>query len=119
MTHDLPLVLAAALYMVSAALLYHSIGKRSARLQSLSFSLAVTGAVLHIIAQYAHWFREDVPDVSIAPLLSLCALVIIVILLLSSVGQRRFFAAGLVAMPIAKYTIEAQEAQEANRRKFR
>jgi ABC-type uncharacterized transport system permease subunit len=101
MTHDLPLVLAAALYMVSAALLYHSIGKRSARLQSLSFSLAVTGAVLHIIAQYAHWFREDVPDVSIAPLLSLCALVIIVILLLSSIGQRRFFAAGLVALPIA------------------
>ena len=87
--------------MVSAALLYHSIGKRSARLQSLSFSLAVTGAVLHVIAQYAHWFREDVPDVSIAPLLSLCALVIIVILLLSSIGQRRFFAAGLVALPIA------------------
>ena len=30
------------------------------------------------------------------------------------IGIRR-----LVAMPIAKYTIEAQEAQEANRRKFR
>ena len=30
------------------------------------------------------------------------------------IGIRR-----LVAMPIAKYTIEAQEAQEANRKKFR
>jgi len=101
MTHDLPLVLAAAFYMVSAALLYHSIGKNSEKLQNLSFSLAVVGAVLHVVAQYAHWFGEAVPDVSVAPLLSLCALVIIAILITSSLGQRRFFAAGLVALPIA------------------
>jgi ABC-type uncharacterized transport system permease subunit len=105
MMHDLPLVLAAAFYMVSAALLYHSIGKSSLKLQNMSFSLAVAGSVLHIIAQYAHWFGEDVPDVSIAPLLSLCALVIIVLLITSSLRHRRFFAAGLVALPIAAVVV--------------
>jgi len=108
MTHDLPLVLAAAFYMVSAALLYHSIGRGSGRLQSLSFSLAVAGAALHVVAQYSHWFREGTPDVSIAPLLSLCALVIIVILVTSSLRQRRFFAAGLVALPIASVVVLAE-----------
>jgi len=101
MIHDLPLVLAAACYMVSAALLYHSIGRGSQNLQNVSFTLAVAGSALHIVAQYAHWFGEDVPDVSVAPLLSLCALVIIVLLITSSLNQRRFFAAGLVALPIA------------------
>ncbi|MEJ2256139.1 MAG: cytochrome c biogenesis protein CcsA [Woeseiaceae bacterium] len=105
MTHDLPLVLAAAFYMVSAALLYHSIGKSSEKLQTLSFALAIAGSILHIVAQYAHWFGSDVPDVSIAPLLSLCALVIIIMLITSSLGQRRFFAAGLVALPIAAMVV--------------
>lgn len=101
MTHDLPLVLAATFYLVSAALLYHSIGKRSAQLQNLSFYLAIAGGTLHLVAQYTHWFKAGPPDVSLAPLLSLCALVIIVLLIGSSISQRKFFSAGLVALPIA------------------
>jgi ABC-type uncharacterized transport system permease subunit len=101
MTHDIPLVLAAAFYLVSAVLLYQSIGKRSAQLRSASFYLAIAGGVLHLVAQYTHWFSGELPDVSLAPLLSLCALVIIVLLISSALSQRRFFSAGLVALPIA------------------
>ena len=101
MTHDLPLILAAVLYIVSAGLLYHSIGRRSASLQSAAFWLAIAGGLSHAWAQYSHWFGSAEPDVSIAPLLSLCALVIIVLLITSSLTQKRLFTAGLVALPIA------------------
>lgn len=101
MTHDLPLILAAALYMVSAGLLYHSIGKRSASLQAGAFWLAVAGGLSHALAQFSHWFGSAEPDVSMAPLLSLCALVIILLLVTSSLTQKRLFTAGLVALPIA------------------
>ena len=101
MPHDLPLILAAALYLVSAGLLYRSIGKRSRSLQQVSFGFAVAGVLLHGFAQYTHWFAGSVPDVSLAPLLSLCALVIIVLLLTSTLSEKRLFTAGLVALPLA------------------
>lgn len=101
MTHDLPLILAAVLYMVSAGLLYHAIGKRSASLQTTAFWLAVAGGISHAVAQYSHWFGAAEPDVGLAPLLSLCAFVIILLLVTSSLTQKRLFAAGLVALPIA------------------
>ena len=108
MIHDLPLALAAALYMVSAALLYHSIGKRSDSLLDRAFQVAVAGGVLHFAAQVTHRLGDGPPDVSIAPLLSLCALVCIFLLVTSSISQRRFFAAGLVALPIAAVAILAE-----------
>lgn len=105
MIHDLPLTLAAVLYMVSAGLLYHSIGKRSESLQTTSFWLAVAGGLSHAAAQYSHWFREAQPDVSLAPLLSLCALVIIILLISSTLSEKRFFSAGLVALPLAAVVV--------------
>lgn len=101
MTHDLPLILAAVLYMASAGLLYYSISTRSGSSQSAAFWLAVAGGLSHSFAQYTHWFGAEEPDVSIAPLLSLCALVIILVLITSSLSRKRLFTAGLVALPIA------------------
>ena len=101
MTHDLPLILAAAFYMVAAGLLYQSIRKGSERNRNASFAFTVVGALAHAAAQYSHWFGQATPEVGIAPLLSLCALVIILILIASTLTQRRLYAAGLVALPIA------------------
>ena len=101
MTHDLLLILAAVLYMVSAGLLYHAIGKRSDSLQNTALWIATAGMAFHAVAQFTHWFGVAEPDVSMAPLLSLCGLVIIVLLILPAMAQRRLLAAGLVALPIA------------------
>jgi ABC-type uncharacterized transport system permease subunit len=87
--------------MASAGLLYYSISKRSGPSQSAAFWLAVAGGLSHSFAQYTHWFGSEEPDVSIAPLLSLCALVIILVLITSSLSRKRLFTAGLVALPIA------------------
>lgn len=101
MTHDLPLILAAVFYMAAAAMLYQSIRKSSEPARKASFALTVLGALSHTAAQYSHWFGQDVPDVGIAPLLSLCALVIILILIASTLARRKLYSAGLIALPIA------------------
>ncbi|NNJ79566.1 MAG: cytochrome c biogenesis protein CcsA [Xanthomonadales bacterium] len=101
MSHDSLLIFAAILYIVSASLLYRSIGKRSTSLQQASFGFALAGVAVHGYAQYTHWFAGAVPDVSVAPLLSLCALVIILLLLTSTLTEKRLFTAGLVALPLA------------------
>jgi ABC-type uncharacterized transport system permease subunit len=101
MAHDYPLILAAVLYIVAAALLYNSIRKRSDGWRNLAFGFAVAGALFHAGVQFNHWFGVAVPDVSLPHLLSLCALVIILLLFLSTLTRRELFAAGLVALPIA------------------
>jgi len=101
MAHDYPLIMAAALYIVAAALLYNSIRKRSVGWRNVSFGFAVAGALLHVAVQFNQWFGVAVPDVSLPHLLSLCALVIILLLLASTLTRRELYAAGLIALPIA------------------
>jgi ABC-type uncharacterized transport system permease subunit len=77
MTHDIPLILATACYVVAAALLYQSVRKQSDNWRNLSLALAIAGVVFHAGAQVSHWLGQDVPDVSLPHLMSLCALVIL------------------------------------------
>ena len=101
MAHDYPLILAAVLYIVAAGLLYNSIKKRSDGWRNASIGFAVAGALVHCGVQYNHWVGQAAPDVSLPHLMSLCALVIILLLLASTLTRRALFAAGLVALPIA------------------
>ncbi|NNJ64876.1 MAG: cytochrome c biogenesis protein CcsA [Xanthomonadales bacterium] len=101
MTHDLPLILAALFYLGAAALLYQSISKRSRKWQTVSEGFAIAGVLLHLGVQFNHWFVEAVPDVSLPHLMSLCALVIMILLITSSFSRKALYSAGLVALPIA------------------
>jgi ABC-type uncharacterized transport system permease subunit len=101
MAHDYPLILAAVLYIVAAGLLYNSIRKRSDGWRNASIGFAVAGVLVHCGVQYNHWFGQATPDVSLPHLMSLCALVILLLLLASTLTRRALFSAGLVALPIA------------------
>ena len=101
MGHDYPLIMAAALYIVAAVLLYKSVRSRSDSQRAAAFGLAIAGAVIHAFVQALHWFGQPEPDVSLPHLMSLCALVIIVLLIASSISRRKLFSAGLVALPVA------------------
>jgi ABC-type uncharacterized transport system permease subunit len=101
MAHDYPLIMAAVLYIAAAALLYKSIRERSVGWRNASFGFAITGALFHTGVQFVHWFGEGAPDVSLPHLMSLCALVIILLLIASTPRRRELYAAGLVALPIA------------------
>jgi ABC-type uncharacterized transport system permease subunit len=101
MNHDLFLILATGLYIVAAFLLYQSIRIQSERWRNISLGLTVIGVAFHAGAQYAHWFGQAAADVSLPHLLSLCALVILVLLITSTLTRKTLYAAGLVALPIA------------------
>jgi ABC-type uncharacterized transport system permease subunit len=101
MTHDFPLILAIACYLVAGTTLYNSIRKRSDGWRSISLTFAIAGTLLHAGVQFNHWFAYDDPDVSLPHLLSLCAFVIMVMLITSSFQRRRLYAAGVIALPIA------------------
>jgi ABC-type uncharacterized transport system permease subunit len=101
MTHGFPLILAAACYLIAALLLYGFIRKRSIGLRNTSFAFAAVGTLLHAGVQYSHWFGQAMPDVSVPHLLSLCALVVMILLITSTFTRPALYTAGLVALPIA------------------
>jgi len=101
MSHEFPLILAAAFYLVAAVLLYASVRERSPAWRNGSIAFAIAGALFHGGAQYNHWFGGSLPDVSLSHLLSLCALVVMVLLITSTFTRKELYAAGLVALPIA------------------
>jgi ABC-type uncharacterized transport system permease subunit len=105
MSHDFLLILAATCYLIATPLLYVSIRKRAANWRNTSLAFAALGTLAHAAAQYSHWFGSQVPDVSLPHLLSLCALVVMVLLLTSTLSSPRLYAAGLVALPIAAGTM--------------
>ena len=100
MTHEFPLVLAAAFYLIAAVLLYGFIRNRTVAWRNASFAFAGLGLATHAGVQFSHWFSDAVPDVSLPHLLSLCALVVMLLLISSSFRRPALYAAGLVALPI-------------------
>lgn len=101
MTHDAPLLVAAALYVAALALLFNSVRKQSPGWRTLSLTFAVMGALFHTGVQFNHWFGGGMRDVSMPHLMSLCALVIMLLLIASAFTRRTLYDAGLVALPIA------------------
>jgi ABC-type uncharacterized transport system permease subunit len=101
MAHDLLLFLTAIFYVVAAILLYKSIRTPHSTWRRASFAFALIGVLLHTVAQANHWFASTVPDVNLPHLGSLCALVIILLLISSAFTRSTLYDAGLVALPIA------------------
>jgi len=101
MSHDFLLILAAACYLTAALLLYVSIRKQSPDWGKVSLAFTVAGTLAHATAQYSHWFGYGVADASLSHLLSLCALVVMLLLITSAITRPALYAAGLVALPIA------------------
>lgn len=63
--------------------------------------LAVVGAVAHLNGEYAHWLVPEQAAVSFFNVFSLCALVVVILLLISTLYKTSLFQAGLIALPIA------------------
>jgi len=101
MTHDLSLILTAISYLVAAVLLYKSIRTPDSGWRHASFAFALVGVLFHTIAEANNWFGSAVPDVNLPHLGSLCALVIMVLLITSTFTRNTLYDAGLVALPIA------------------
>jgi len=101
MSHQFPLILTAAFYIAATVMLYVSIRNHSMGWRKASITLAVVGTLIHAGMQYTHWFGHNVPDVGLLHLLSLCALTVMLLLIVSTLSRPALFLAGLVALPIA------------------
>lgn len=99
--HEILLTLTAVAYLAAMLLLYFSIQNSSGTLRSSSILAACLGVVSHFAAQYHHWFSPGSEGVNIFNILSLCALVVVLLLVVSLFFKKPLFDAGLVALPIA------------------
>lgn len=99
--HDILLLVSAITYLASVLFLYFSILKTSEGLRKLAMVGTGVGVALHSAAQYQHWFTGVLTELNILNILSLCALVVVALLMTSLLLRKSIFDAGLVTLPIA------------------
>lgn len=98
-------LLAALCYLLAAALLYFSIKSGEPRLRQRAIAFSVAGVLVHIYAQLQIWWIPETIQLNILSVLSLCALVIVILLVVSLYLGKPLFDAGLVALPIASIAL--------------
>jgi len=105
--HDVLLLGAAACYLGAVIGLYRSL-LATADSRGLAVGLTLLGVLLHGTAQAGHWFTGGPPEISFLNALSLCALVVVLLLLVSVPFRNSVFDAGLVALPLATVILLAE-----------
>jgi len=111
--HDVLSLGAALSYLAAAIVLYASLLKPEGGGRRLSITLATVGVVLHGAAQAQHWIPAGSIEISFLNALSLCALVVVALLLLSLALRNSVYDAGLVALPLAGAALLAEWAVPA------
>lgn len=108
MYHDLSLLFAMGLYLCATAFLYLSIDRRLISWRRAAVFSTLGGAFLHALALWHHGTSLGQADVSLLSLLSLCALVIVALLVISALTRNTLFDASLVALPLATLVLLAE-----------
>jgi ABC-type uncharacterized transport system permease subunit len=108
--HDFWLLAAALCYLTAVGGLYLSIKRSSGTTRRLAIGMTLVGLACHLAAQSQHWFATATPDVGFLNILSLCALVVVALLVGSLSLRYPVFDAGLVALPIATIVLLAEWA---------
>lgn len=108
--HKALLLGAAASYFAAAIVLYLSLLESAAGKRNVAIGLALVGVLIHATTQYQFWVPLDSAVISFLDALSLCALVVTGLLLISLPLQRPVFDAGLVALPLAALVLLAEWA---------
>lgn len=111
--HDALLLGAAASYLAAAAVLYFSLLDPEGGKRTLAIILALAGITLHGAAQYQHWMPAGSAEISFLHALSLCALVVVTLLLVTVPLKNSLFDAGLVALPLSAIALLAEWAVPA------
>jgi ABC-type uncharacterized transport system permease subunit len=106
--HEFLFASTAIAYLGAVLFLYYSILKSSDRLRTLAKLSTTAGLILHSVSQYQLWLAADVTGISILNILSLCALVVVALLVASLFLKKPVFDAGLIALPIAVFAVGAE-----------
>ncbi|KAA9131890.1 phosphohydrolase [Marinihelvus fidelis] len=90
-----------AVFMLYKSLLAETAIESNGARRTPAIVLTSLGALCHALAQSSHWLPTDQAAVSLLNVMSLCALVGVVLLLLSLLTRSPLFDAGLVVLPLA------------------
>ncbi len=111
--HDALLLSAAGCYLAAALVLYRGLLAEAGVYKRLAVALTAAGVLLHGTAQAQLWLAAGPIQLGFFNVMSLCALVVVVLLLISAMTPRRLFAAGLVALPLAAVMVVTEWAFDA------
>lgn len=111
--HDVLLLSAAGCYLAAAILLFRGLFADADSKPAAPALIAAAGVVLHASAQAQHWLISSPVEVSFLNVLSLCALVIVALLLFAAATPNRLFAAGMISLPMATLMLLAEWAFDA------
>ena len=103
--HEILLTGTATAYLAAVLFLYYSIAKSSTGLRTFAVVATGLGMLMHVCAQYQHWFTNHFAEITILNIWSLCALVVVALLVISSFLKKSLFDAGLIAIPIAAVVV--------------
>jgi ABC-type uncharacterized transport system permease subunit len=106
--HEILLASTVAAYLGAVVFLYYSIIKSSAGLRTLAKLSTAVGLLLHLIAQYQQWVSADITEINVLNVMSLCALAVVALLIISLFTRKPLFDAGLVALPIAALAVSLE-----------
>jgi len=99
--HDVLMLSAALIYLAAAFMLYRAMLRGPDAGRGGAVVLTVIGVVVHVFAQYTHWFTDGAVEVNFLNVLSLSALVVTAIVVISSPFKNSLFDAGLFVLPLA------------------
>ena len=99
--HELLLAVTSLAYLAGFVVLYLAMRRSSPVLRRWSVAFAVIGMVIHAASQFRLWSSAAPLSISILDVLSLCALAVVVLLLLSLLLRRSFYDAAFIALPLA------------------
>lgn len=108
--HDIFSLSAAACYLIAATILYRTLVKDPNATRMPAVWMVVIGVLLHSIAQYHHWAGDGPIEISFLNVLSLSALAVTTILVLSTALKHSLFDAGLIALPLSVLLLLAEWA---------
>ncbi|MDX1459546.1 MAG: cytochrome c biogenesis protein CcsA [Xanthomonadales bacterium] len=111
--HDWLLALTAIAYISATAVLYRSADRTESAGRRIAMWLAVAGAAAHTAHQFALWIVATPPSVSILDVFSLCALVVIALLLISPLLRQPLFDAAFIALPLGALAVIGQAQIDA------
>lgn len=99
--HDALLLGAGLFYLAAAFMLYRALLKGPGSRRGPAIALSLIGVLLHAGAQYTHWITDGAVEISFLNVLSLSAMVVAAIVVISSPFKNSLFDAGLIALPLA------------------
>ncbi|NNE05947.1 MAG: cytochrome c biogenesis protein CcsA [Xanthomonadales bacterium] len=103
--HELLLAVTSLAYLAGFVFLYLAMRRSNSKLRRFAVWLTSIGVLAHAASQFQLWSASGPLFISILDVLSLCAMAVIALLLLSLILRRSYFDAAFIALPLSAVSV--------------